>query len=118
VAEAARKEADPELISPQVRYQQICESHRAIVDFRAKLLGLLPLGTGATVFVVFKDVYGTNKERLLAPLGIVGFVVMLGLLVYELRGIQDYGGRDKRSPSRSEYPSAASADQSAVAMAK
>ena len=59
------------------------------MEFRAKLLGLLPLGTGATVFVVFKDVYGTDKERLLAPLGVVGFVVTLGLLVYELRGIED-----------------------------
>jgi hypothetical protein len=79
----------PDKITTQDCYRQICESHRAIAGFRARLLGFLPFGTGATVFVVFKDVYGTDKERLLIPLGIFGFFVTLGLLTYELRGIQD-----------------------------
>jgi len=33
-------------------YQQVCEGYRAIDDMRTKLLGLLPLATGAGVLVL------------------------------------------------------------------
>jgi hypothetical protein len=33
-------------------YQQLCESYRAIDDFRAKLLGFLPLATGTGIFLL------------------------------------------------------------------
>ena len=34
-------------------YREPCTSYRAIDDFRMKLLGLLPLATGAGIFLVF-----------------------------------------------------------------
>jgi hypothetical protein len=33
----------------KLEYEQICSSHQAITDFRGKLLGLLPLATGAGI---------------------------------------------------------------------
>jgi hypothetical protein len=89
MTESAQPELKPDPDSARVVYQEICESHRAIVTFRAKLLGFLPLASGVTLFVLFESVYGTNKEKLLAPLGVLGFVVTLGLLIHELRGIED-----------------------------
>jgi hypothetical protein len=32
-------------------YQELCHSYRAIDDFRAKLLGFLPLATGTGIFL-------------------------------------------------------------------
>ncbi len=66
-------------------YQEICRSYHAIADFRAKLLGLLPLASGTGVFLLMGN-------RLELPFqvaaGLFGFVVTLGLYSYELRGIQ------------------------------
>src|SRR5207253_2384010 len=44
VTEPAQSEPEPEPESLRETYAQICESHRAIVSFRAKLLGVLALG--------------------------------------------------------------------------
>src|SRR5437879_3219394 len=63
-------------------YQELCTSYRAIDDFRAKLLGFMPLATGTGIFLL-KD---APKEYLL-PIGVFGFFVTLGLLAYEVYGI-------------------------------
>src|SRR5262245_8327925 len=79
-------------------YDQLCTSYRAIDDFRAKLLGLLPTGTG--VFLVLPELIkaGTSKDAggshpdlvqaLSLPIGAFGFVIALGLFFYELYGIR------------------------------
>jgi hypothetical protein len=36
-------------------YEQLCNSYRAIDDFRAKLLALLPLATGGGIFLLVGD---------------------------------------------------------------
>src|SRR6185436_1962259 len=70
-------------------YEQLCNSYRAIDDFRGKLLGFLPLATGTGVFLLV-----TDKARLdiiqpfLWPIGIFGFVITLGLFFYELYGVK------------------------------
>jgi hypothetical protein len=68
-------------------YGEICRSHAAIADFRAKLLALLPIASGAGIFLLLKK--DTVTGSALTAAGIFGFVVTLGLFFYELRGIED-----------------------------
>ncbi len=37
-------------------YNELCTSYRAIDDFRAKLLGLIPLVTGTGISLLFKKI--------------------------------------------------------------
>jgi hypothetical protein len=69
-------------------YAEVCKSHQAIADFRAKLLALLPVASGAGIFLILGD--GTPKLETanLAAIGLFGFAVTFGLFMYELRGIQ------------------------------
>jgi hypothetical protein len=74
----------------KLAYEQVHNRYAEITEFRAKLLGLLPLATGTGAFLLLQRVQDPNDElrRFLGPIGIFGFVVTLGLFVYELRGIQ------------------------------
>jgi hypothetical protein len=73
-------------------YDQLCYSYRAIDDFRAKLLGFLPLATGTGIFLLVPE----NKEGLLkeylGPIGAFGFLITLGLFFYEIYGIKKCHG--------------------------
>lgn len=77
-------------------YQEICTSYNAINDWRAKLLGLLPLASGAGIFFLlnssFTNVAAQTKNapltQYLLPIGIVGALVTFGLFVYDIRAIQ------------------------------
>jgi hypothetical protein len=69
-------------------YEQLCSSYRAIDDFRAKLLALLPLATGGGIFLLVGDQTRAEAiEPYLLPIGIFGFMVTLGLFFFELHGI-------------------------------
>ena len=68
-------------------YQELCKSYQSIVDFRAKLLGFLPLASGASLFALLGN--GTNPVPYYAWVaGLFGFAITLGLFLYELRGLQ------------------------------
>jgi hypothetical protein len=67
-------------------YSEVCHSYYAIADFRAKLLALLPIASGAGGLLILSE-KDTVKDYL-GPIGIFGAAVTLGLFVYELRGIQ------------------------------
>ncbi|HYN24631.1 MAG TPA: hypothetical protein VES69_06250 [Pyrinomonadaceae bacterium] len=67
-------------------YSEICKSYHAIDDFRARLLALLPVASGAGGLLILAE-KETVKDYL-GPIGVFGAVVTLGLFVYELRGIQ------------------------------
>jgi len=67
-------------------YDQLCVSYRAIDDFRAKLLGFLPLVTGGGLLFLTGSADGLAREFFL-PVGIFGLVVTLGLFSYEIYGI-------------------------------
>jgi hypothetical protein len=68
-------------------YQELCKSYQSIIDFRAKLLGFLPLASGASLFAVLGN--GTNPVPYYAWVaGLFGFAITLGLFFYELRGLQ------------------------------
>jgi hypothetical protein len=71
----------------RLAYQELCKSYQAIVDFRAKLLGFLPLASGASVFALL----GNGKDPVpyyAWVVGLFGFAITLGLFLYELRGLQ------------------------------
>jgi hypothetical protein len=70
-------------------YQEICRSHGAIADFRAKLLALLPAASGASAFIAVEKGGKHGRLDFVGPLGLFGFVVIFGLFMYELRGIED-----------------------------
>jgi hypothetical protein len=68
-------------------YDQLCTSYRAIDDFRAKLLGFLPLVTGGGLILLTGR---SNEVRMefFKPVGLFGIAVTAGLLAYELFGIK------------------------------
>ena len=67
-------------------YDQLCTSYHAIDDFRAKLLGFLPLVTGEGLTVLIGRT-GEMRTGFFRPVGIFGILVTTGLLAYELNGI-------------------------------
>ncbi len=67
-------------------YKELCTSYRAIDDFRAKLLALLPLATGAGAAFLLGNITPEN-QKYLEPLGFFGFVITVGLFTYEIFGI-------------------------------
>jgi hypothetical protein len=70
-------------------YQEVCKNHAAITDFRAKLLALLPIasGAGVSLLVIRESEPSKTAAVLLVALGIFGAVVTFGLFLYELRQI-------------------------------
>lgn len=70
-------------------YREVCNSYHAVDDFRAKLLALLPIvsGAGGILLLAEKD---TIKNDLF-PIGLFGLAVTIGLFFYELRGIKNCG---------------------------
>jgi hypothetical protein len=86
---------DPNAVNPDLIkvYDQLCQSYRAIDDFRAKLLGFLPLASAGGAFLLLNNVFTDPPKsqlvkQFLTPLGLFGFVVTLGLYAYELYGIR------------------------------
>jgi hypothetical protein len=85
--------ADQEQVANlRLAYQELCKSYQAIADFRAKLLGFLPLASGAGAYAVL------SKEPV-PPwawvAGVFGFAITLGLFLYELRGLQRAGALEE-----------------------
>ena len=77
----------------RIKYQEVCASHRAITEFRGKLLTLLPIASGAGVYLIMPkngSLEGLDTVYLIA-IGVFGFFITLGLFLHELRGIQHCG---------------------------
>lgn len=70
-------------------YDQLCTSYHSVDDFRAKLLGFLPLVSGIAIFELLEKVESTDY---LSAIGFFGVITTLGLLIYELKGIQKCTG--------------------------
>lgn len=71
----------------RLAYQEVCRTYHGIDDFRAKLLGLLPLATGAGLLVL-QTKQATSVRNLAVAAGVFGFVATIGLFAYELHGIK------------------------------
>jgi len=74
-------------------YDQLCTSYHAIDDFRAKLLGFLPLVTGTSIsFLLNKletaQTIPIEMKSLLSGVGIFGVLITLGLFAFEIFGIK------------------------------
>jgi hypothetical protein len=67
-------------------YQELCNRHQQIDDFRGKLLALLPIASGAAALALLLNSTGTIKNYLI-PIGIYGCAITIGLFIYELHGI-------------------------------
>ena len=70
-------------------YDQTCQRHRAIDDFRGKLLALLPIASGAAGLLLLSK--SDSALTYLPVIGIYGCAVTAGLFVYELRGVHECG---------------------------
>jgi hypothetical protein len=68
-------------------YEQVCEAHKAVEDFKAKLLALLPIASGAGIFLLLSDRITRDAKPHLVAIGIFGALVTVGLFLYDLRGI-------------------------------
>ncbi|MBB3189320.1 hypothetical protein FHR94_000542 [Halomonas cerina] len=61
----------------KLAYEEVCKAHDLIADFRAKLLALLPISSGAGIFLLLSK--GLSQENIhhLSVVGIFGVVVTL-----------------------------------------
>ena len=78
----------PEPESLATAYKVACDLYQRIDDFRAKLLGFLPLVSGTGIFLLLNESTFKIDKNYLVAVGLFGFAVTLGLLLYELRGVQ------------------------------
>jgi hypothetical protein len=91
----------PKLFSAQdtpriTLYQEVCNNYRTIDDYRTKLLGFLPLVSGAGIYFLLNNsvtsLSGNSQttafSQFLLPIGIVGAIITLGIYIYDLRAIQ------------------------------
>lgn len=74
-------------------YRELCTSYRSIDDFRQKLLGILPLASGGILaFLIDPKFLGGETANVFEPLlpgiGLLGFLVTLGLFFFEIYGIR------------------------------
>lgn len=73
-------------------YDKCCESYHKVDDFRAKLLGFLPLASGISILGSLYIEHKQGEESFLnehnLEIGLFGLFVSLGLLIFELKGIE------------------------------
>ena len=62
-------------------YQDASRRHQAVTDFRAKLLGLLPIASGAGILVLLKDGLGVEKLGPAVGLGFLAAVLKIRLFL-------------------------------------
>jgi hypothetical protein len=67
-------------------YAQVSDNYRAIDELRLKLLGLLPLATGAGVFLLLRG--GGIPAELAVAVGAFGMIATVSLYFYELHGVE------------------------------
>jgi predicted ester cyclase len=72
----------------RLAYQETCNSHAGLTDFRAKLLALLPIASGAGIFLLLRGRTTGELGDVLPAIGLFGVAVTLGLFIYEYRGIE------------------------------
>jgi hypothetical protein len=58
-------------------YQELCNSYRAIDDFRAKLLAFLPFASAAGLFLLLKDEFPDQTKIEAAKLGPVRISLLM-----------------------------------------
>jgi hypothetical protein len=64
-------------------YQEVCRRHQSISEFRGKLLGVVPIASGAFIGLIAAKVDWSTSGPLLIAAGMVGALVTFGLYLYE-----------------------------------
>ena len=66
-------------------YQEVCKHHQSISEFRGKLLGLVPIASGAFIGIITASVDWSDGYTgpLLIAAGVVGALVTFGLYLFE-----------------------------------
>ena len=77
----------------RTEYKEVCQNHRAVTDFRGKLLTLLPLASGAGIYLLLPKQSSPDEiaPGFLIAIGVFGALVTLGLFLHELRAIEQCG---------------------------
>jgi hypothetical protein len=86
----------------RAEYQEVCQSHRAITEFRGKLLALLPLASGTGIYLLITKKNEPLDPTHLSAIGVFGCLVTIGLFFHELRGIGQCGDLIKLGKSLEE----------------
>lgn len=76
-------------------YAEICNSYRAIDDFRMKLLGFLPFASVAGVLLLSKEI-PSAQSKLVGYACFFASVFTFSLFLYEIRGMLRSGGLIRR----------------------
>ena len=82
----AEEKNSPSHASVEKRYEELCTSIRATDEIRFKLLGPVPLLSGAAIVTVSRN---DVNQGVLWLISLFGAVVTLGLFRWELRNIQN-----------------------------
>ena len=82
----AEEKNSPSRASTEKRYEEICASIRTTDEISFRLLGLVPLLSGAAIVTVSKN---NVSQGLLWLISLFGTMVTLGLFRWELRNIQN-----------------------------
>ena len=71
-------------------YSELVKSYHAIDSFRGTLLGLLPVATGAGIFLLYNNgsPIATQAIGFLVPVGLFGFLITGGLFAFEMYGVK------------------------------
>ena len=69
-------------------YNHLCISYHKVDDFRAKILGFLPLASGVAMYGLLDPNSQDAITKHLNEIGVFGVFVNLGLLVVELKEVQ------------------------------
>jgi hypothetical protein len=81
--------SEPDPADIRVAYQEVCKSPNVIDDFRARLLALLPLSSGAGIFLLLATTPDGNvsNQDYLGAIGVIGGLISVGLFAFEVRQI-------------------------------
>jgi len=81
-------ELDPKRVDAlKAVYEQVCDAHNGIADFRAKLLALWPIASGTGILLLLDKGLQPKAVPHLLGFGILGAGIALGLFIFELVGI-------------------------------
>lgn len=82
--------SEPDRDDIRVAYQEVCKSLNVIDDFRARLLALLPLSSGAGIFLLLATTPdgNENNQNYLGAIAVIGGLISVGLFVFEVRQIR------------------------------
>ena len=69
-------------------YSEVSKAHASIMEFRAKLLTLLPLASGVGIFLLLQEHVAKFEPKHMIAVGAFGVFVTLGLYLHELSNIR------------------------------